>query len=97
MRRFYLVYSDRLRISQTPSAISERSDKAPISQTPSAYSRERPFALSWSHQVFVIGVSDPDERAFYEVEAVSSGWSLAEQRRQFDTSLYERLALSRDK
>lgn len=97
MRRFYLAYSDRPQISQTPSAISDRAGLAPISQTPSANSQGFPFALSWSHYVFLVGVSDPDERAFYEVEAASNGWSLAELRRQFDTSLYERLALSRDK
>ena len=97
MRRFYLAYSDRLQISQTPSAISDRSGSAPISQTASTNSQAFPFALSWSHYVFLVGVSDPDERAFYEVEATTNGWSLAELRRQFDTSLYERLALSRDK
>ena len=37
-----------------------------------------------------------DERGFYEVEAGRQGWSLRELRRQYDTSLYERLALSRD-
>lgn len=31
------------------------------------------------------------------MEATNAGWSLAELRRQFDSSLYERLALSRDK
>lgn len=97
MRRFYLAYRDRLKISQTVSAISDGSAPAAISQTPSAISDRPPFTLSWSHYVFLIGLKDPDERAFYEVEAHNNGWSLAELRRQFDTSLYERLALSRDK
>ena len=101
MRRFFLAYRDRLQISQTPSAISGPTPEHPISQTPSAISRPTPsappFTLSWSHYVFLLGVDDEAERAFYEVEATRSGWSLRELRRQFDTSLYERLALSRDK
>jgi predicted nuclease of restriction endonuclease-like (RecB) superfamily len=110
-RKFYLTYHDRLAISQTPSGRSpagisqtpsgvsapRTTAAAAISQTPSAISDRSPFTLSWSHYIFLIGLKDPDERAFYEVEAHNNGWSLAELRRQFDTSLYERLALSRDK
>ena len=42
-------------------------------------------------------ISNVDERHFYEIEAVRNDWSLSELRRQFDSSLYERLALSRNK
>ena len=38
-----------------------------------------------------------DERNFYEIEASENNWSLRELRRQIDSSLYERLILSRDK
>jgi predicted nuclease of restriction endonuclease-like (RecB) superfamily len=38
-----------------------------------------------------------DERSFYEIEATAQDWKVRELRRQFDSSLYERLALSRDK
>ena len=55
------------------------------------------WTLSWSHYLFLLGIKDPDERAFYEIEATNEGWSLRELRRQFDSSLYERLALSLDK
>jgi len=47
--------------------------------------------------VLLMGIGDPDERAFYEIEAVESGWSIRELKRQFNASLYERLALSRNK
>jgi predicted nuclease of restriction endonuclease-like (RecB) superfamily len=57
----------------------------------------RPFALSWSHYVFLLGVKNPDERSFYEIEATQQNWTLRELKRQFDSGLYERLALSRDK
>ena len=38
-----------------------------------------------------------DERHFYEIEAVRNGWGVKELGRQYDSALYERLALSRDK
>lgn len=38
-----------------------------------------------------------DERHFYEIESVKNNWSLSELKRQHDSSLYERLALSTDK
>jgi len=56
-----------------------------------------PFRLSWSHYVFLMGIKDKDERQFYEIEATDQDWPLRELKRQFDSSLYERLALSRDK
>jgi predicted nuclease of restriction endonuclease-like (RecB) superfamily len=56
----------------------------------------KPFVLSWSHYVFLIGLKE-EERNFYEIEAAQQGWTLRELRRQFDAGLYERLALSRDK
>ena len=34
---------------------------------------------------------------FYEIEAFENNWSLRELQRQYDSALYERLALSRDK
>ena len=42
-------------------------------------------------------VDNVDERKFYEIEATENNWSLRELRRQFDSALYERLALSRNK
>jgi len=56
-----------------------------------------PFCLSWSHYLVLMRIENPDERRFYEIEAANNGWDLAELKRQFKSSLYERLALSRDK
>ncbi len=42
-------------------------------------------------------MNNPAERQFYEIESATNGWTLPELRRQFNSSLYERLALSRDK
>lgn len=58
---------------------------------------ENGFTLSWSHYLKLMRISNPEERRFYEIEAKDNNWSLRELQRQFDSSLYERLALSRDK
>ena len=55
------------------------------------------FTLSYSHYLFLMRIDNPDERNFYEIEATSSNWSLRELKRQFDSALYERLSLSKDK
>ena len=43
----------------------------------------------------LLTISDPDKRSFYEKEAVNSNWSVRELKRQIDSSLFERLLLSR--
>lgn len=53
--------------------------------------------LSWSHYCELLTVSDPDKWSFYEKEAINSGWSVREMKRQISTSLYERLLLSAGK
>ena len=60
-------------------------------------SRNLPFTLSWSHYLKLMRIDNPEERRFYEIEAKENNWSLRELQRQFDSSLYERLQLSRDK
>ena len=50
--------------------------------------------LSWSHYCELLTISDDDKRSFYEKEAINSGWSIREMKRQIATSLYERLLLS---
>lgn len=57
----------------------------------------RKFNLSWSHYLKLMRIDNPDERSFYEIECAANNWSLKELQRQFDSALYERLALSRDK
>ena len=42
-------------------------------------------------------IDNVEERNFYEIETAQNSWSLRELQRQFNTSLYERLALSRNK
>lgn len=69
---------------------------ANIAQMPSGQ-LSAAFPLSWSQYIFLLGIQNDSERRFYEIEAAENGWTLPELKRQFNSSLYERLALSRDK
>ena len=51
--------------------------------------------LSWSHYCELLGISDSNRRSFYEKEAIRAGWSVRELKRQIDSSLFERLLLSK--
>lgn len=53
--------------------------------------------LSWSHFIALLGVSDGTARKFYEKQSIHESWSKRELERQIGSSLFERLALSRDK
>ena len=53
--------------------------------------------LSWSHYIALIGVSDDTSRKFYEKQALNENLSVRELERQINSSLFERLALSKDK
>ncbi len=103
MRRFYLEYSDRApEISQTPSGELPASVEKSQAMSGELTIRMRmggksPFTLNWSHYVFLMGIKNEDERRFYEIESAIGNWSLRELKRQFESGLYERLALSRDK
>ncbi len=55
------------------------------------------FKLSWSHYLKLMRMQDESERRFYEIESIKNNWSLRELQRQYDSALYTRLALSRDK
>jgi predicted nuclease of restriction endonuclease-like (RecB) superfamily len=90
MRAFFIEY----RNYQTVSAISDTP-----AQNHDTTSRNLPkaFNLSWSHYVQLLKIKNKSEREFYEIESLNSNWSVRELQRQFNTSLFERLALSRDK
>jgi hypothetical protein len=90
MRKFYLTYQSRVPgISQTTSGKSKSTPK-PLALEENDVS---PFLLSWSQYVFLISLDNENERNFYEIESAENNWNLPELRRQFDSGLYERLAL----
>lgn len=87
MRRFYMVYAQ----DQIGETLFPQFTNLPTVST------GRKFFLSWSHYLKLMRIDNVDERHFYEIEAVKNDWSLRELKRQYDSSLYERLALSKDK
>jgi predicted nuclease of restriction endonuclease-like (RecB) superfamily len=56
-----------------------------------------PAKLSWTHFVVLLGISDETTRKFYVQQAMHENWSYRELERQIDSSLFERLALSKNK
>ena len=109
MRRFFLEYRNRVRETrnETIGELTEYKHKKSMEvtsvspgkviwQKASAKSASL-FCLSWSHYVFLMAIKNSDERQFYEIEAEQNSWSLPELKRQFNSGLYERLALSRNK
>ena len=87
IRQFFVVYSQD-RIGQT--AFSQ-------SQNLPTTLEGRRFYLGWGHYVRLMRISNLEERHFYEIETYKNNWSVRELNRQFDSALYERLALSKNK
>ena len=52
--------------------------------------------LSWSHYYELLKCNDEMEIGFYQQTAINEGWSVRELRRQMDTALFERIALSKN-
>lgn len=53
--------------------------------------------LTWTHYAELLSVSDDTARGFYEKQAIIENWSVRELKRQINSSLFEKLALSNDK
>lgn len=53
--------------------------------------------LSWSHICEIIRLDDPLERSFYQKQAENEKWSVRTLQRQIKSSLFLRLAASKDK
>ena len=88
IRQFYLIYSKRL---DTVYPIDTPKAKHCLANS------EPRFTLSWSSYLVLMRIDNPDERSFYEIECAKQQWSVRQLQRQVASSLYERLALSKDK
>ena len=112
MRKFYLEYSKFQTLSGKSDVVEKKSQTmsgqsgkfTQKQQTPSrqvAFNEENEimisFKLSWSHYLELLEVSDLEARSFYEKECINSNWSVRELRRQIDSSLFQRLLLSKGK
>jgi predicted nuclease of restriction endonuclease-like (RecB) superfamily len=53
--------------------------------------------LSWSHYIELLKIEDEIERSFYEKQTLIENWSVADLVRQKKTSLFLRLAATKDK
>ena len=60
-------------------------------------SAEVPHQLSWTHFVELLKIDDPLERSFYLHQTANENWSTTQLIRQKKSSLYLRLAASKDK
>jgi len=108
-RKFYQIYQPSIRQAllaelgdneETPkfqpflsifeNSVSKRKRQAMLTES-------YPFTLSWSHYLVLMRIKNDDERRFYEIEATKQQWPYRVLQRQYGSSLYERLALSRDK
>ena len=89
IRQFYSVYSKSMirqpTVSESSSSIGE-----------TLFPQFNP-QISWKHYILLMRIDNLNERNFYEIEIANNGWSFSEFQRQYDSALYERLALSRNK
>ncbi len=53
--------------------------------------------LSWSHYVELLMIEEDLKRSFYEKQCVRERWSVRELKRQKNSALFERIALSKNK
>ena len=103
-KQFYNVYIPVIR-KITPNIQTEKSQtlinffekEILTKKSQSMISQLYPFNLSWSHYLILMRIKNDDERRFYELEAAKQQWTYRYLQRQYGSSLYERLALSRDK
>lgn len=98
MRAFYRFWPEG-KILQTPSGESHNRNAIndvgiPALGIPGLAAR---FPLPWSAYVRLLSVKSPEARAFYETEALRSGWSVRQLDRQIGSQFYERIALSKNK
>ena len=91
-RKFYSIYStDWLNQSTETSSLQDTNFVNTV------YDFQNRITLTWSHYLVLMRIENPKERHFYEIEAKNQCWSVRQLNRQYNSSLYERLALSRNK
>ncbi len=95
VRRLFIIYSNS---ATTLRKLSNTEKSATVSRNlVHTVDKIHKFVLPWSHYQIIMRENDPQARSFYEIEAYNQQWSVRQLQRQVASSLYERLALSRDK
>ena len=92
IRQFYVIYSERLTSGYPFGSPKANRQLANYNDSP-----DNGFLLSWSHYLILMRLENPEARNFYEIECAQQQWSKRQLSRQVGSSLYERLALSRNK
>ena len=95
MRTFYLVYSKSSMELRKSEVFQKSSNELRISNNEQTSIKILP--LSWSHYLFLMRIENELERNFYEIESLQNYWKLKDLERQFNSGLFERLALSKNK
>ncbi len=93
IRQFYLTYSNSI---NSVYQIKDKNDKQCLSNSETNTTTPT-FTLSWSHYLILMRIENVDARNFYEIESIQQQWSVRQLSHQVGSSLYERLALSRNK
>ncbi|MDR0835412.1 MAG: PDDEXK nuclease domain-containing protein [Tannerella sp.] len=96
-KKFYLTYSPEIGKSLFGESQKSQSITDLFSSSQKSQSITDLFKVSWTHYVVLARIKNSAERRFYEIEAANQQWSVDDLKHQYNSSLYERLALSRDK
>jgi predicted nuclease of restriction endonuclease-like (RecB) superfamily len=99
-RKFYQIYAPSIQqtlFAEFPKGESLTTLINSGTKEQTLFAELHPFILSWSHYLILMRIEDEHERRFYEIEATKQQWTFRQLQRQYNSSLYERLALSRDK
>ena len=104
IRQFYLVYSPSIK-HYSPISVSYNADESKkhyslisvLDKNQKEQTLSAQFNLAWTHYQVLMRVKNDAAHRFYEIETASQQWSVRQLQRQVGSSLYERLALSRDK
>lgn len=93
-KQFYLCYRERI-VQTVFAQFGMKIQDIPPASVLTVFAEQ--FKIGWSHYLLLMKIDQPGERVFYESEAATDNWSFRELQRQYDSSLFERLALSQDK
>lgn len=92
MRLFFLRFQIYQTSGKSGVTLSHQKGKKPAKAVGLTVSDQ----LSWSHYYELLKCTDEMEISFYQQTAIHEGWSVRELRRQMDTALFERIALSKN-
>lgn len=100
-KQFYIMFAPKIQqtmFGELPETSNETKSQTMFGQLPITVKNAADcFKVSWSHYLILMRIENEKERQFYEIETAKQNWTVRQLQRQYNSSLYERLALSRDK